>query len=142
MSKRLYLLVQLKRARLPCRDFSYVTCIRSILACAVHVSFCARSPSICNYLNWSGLKRSHCQTVCPKQFYNKALQEAGKLATISNNYKDIIYMTMFLILFSRTRKIGYIIYYLDLTRPRQSRHFSIPKWRINCFSSTFLVSSF
>ena len=42
-SKRLYFLVQLKRARLPCRDLVlfYVTCIRSILVYAAPVFFYA-----------------------------------------------------------------------------------------------------
>ena len=64
-SKRLYFLVQLKRAKLPCRDLVlfYATCIRSILVYAAPVFFmlCPSSYSV----SLSGFKKGHYQSFAP-----------------------------------------------------------------------------
>ena len=76
-SKRLYFLVQLKRARLPCRDLVlfYVTCIRTILVCAVPVFFYA----VPKYLRCEldRVQKRVLSIICPILSYDEALKETS-----------------------------------------------------------------
>lgn len=87
-AKRLYFLVQIKRAKLPCRDLVlfYATCIRSILVYAAPVFFYA----LPNYLQCEleRVQKGAFTIICPSLSYDKALNEAG-IRTIISYCEDI-----------------------------------------------------
>ena len=87
-SKHLYFLVQLKRAKLPCRDFVlfYATRIRSILVYAATVFFYA----LPKYLQCEleRVQKRALSIICPSLSYDEALNEAG-IPTIISYCEDI-----------------------------------------------------
>ena len=112
-SKRLYFLVQLERAKLPCRDLVlfYATCIRSILVYAAPVFFYA----LPKYLQCEleRVQKRATLIICPSLSYDEALNEAGIPTIIS--YSEGTYVTRFLTLPSATWITNYNNY--------------SPKWR-------------
>ena len=87
-SKRLYILVQLKRAKLPCRDLVlfYAISVRSILVYAAPVFFYA----LTKYLQCEleQVQKRALLIICPSLSYNEALNEAG-IPTIISCCEDI-----------------------------------------------------
>ena len=87
-SKRLYFLVQLKRAKLPRRDLVlfYATCIRSILVYAAPVF----SYALPKYLQCEleRVQKRSLSIICPSLTYDDALYEAG-IPTIISYCEDI-----------------------------------------------------
>ena len=114
-SKRLYFLVQLKRAKLPCRDlvlFLYATCIRSILVYAAPVFFYA----LPKYLQCEleRVQKRALSIICPSLSYDEALQVEAGIPTIISYCEDLC-DKVFITLPSATR-INLTSYYLKPIR--------------------------
>ena len=92
-SKRLYFLVQLKRARLPCRDLVlfYVTCIRSILVYAAPVFFYALP--IAKYLrcelSMERVQKGHCHSFVSACLMTRCLRNLASIPNIVSYCEDI-----------------------------------------------------
>ena len=86
--KRKYFLVQLKRAKLPCRDLVlfYATCIRSILVYAAPVFFYALPKYLQRELE--RVQKRALSIICPSLSYDEALNETG-IPTIISYCEDI-----------------------------------------------------
>ena len=87
-SKRLYFLVQLKRAKLPCRDLVlfYAICTRSILVYSAPVFFYALTKYL--YCELERVQKRALLIICPSLSYDGALNEAG-IPTIISCCEDI-----------------------------------------------------
>ena len=140
--KRLCFLVQLKQARLPCRDLFllYATCIRSILAYAAPVFFYA----LPKYLQCE-LERLQ-KRALPIFFlslsYDEALSKAG-IPTIISYCEDICDKVFNSALGNKDNKLNKLLTE-DNEAPyslRNHGHFVLPKWKRDCFKNTFISSS-
>ena len=87
-SKRLYFLVQLKRAKLPFRDLVlfYATCIISMLVYVAPVFFYALPKYLQCELEW--VQKRALSIICPSLSYDEALNEAG-IPTIISYCEDV-----------------------------------------------------
>ena len=85
----MYFLVQLKRAKLPCRDLVlfYATCIRSILVYAAPVFFYA----LPKYLQCEleRVQKRALSIICPSLSYDEALQVEAGIPTIISYCEDL-----------------------------------------------------
>ena len=88
-SKRLYFLVQFKRAKLPCRDLVLfcATCIRSILVYAAPVFFYA----LPKYLQCEleRVQKRALSIICTSLSYDEALQVEAGIPTITSYCEDL-----------------------------------------------------
>ena len=140
-SKRLYFLVQLKRAKLPCRDLVlfYATCIRSILVYAAPVFFYA----LPKYLQCEleRVQKRAMLIICPSLSYDEALNEAGIPTIIS--YCDICDKVFNAALGNKDNKLNKLLTEANKAPYllRNHRHFALPKWKTDRFKNTFILSS-
>ena len=142
-SKRLYFLIQLKRAKLPCMDLVlfYATCIRSILVYAAPVFFYA----LPKYLQCEleRVQKRALSIICPSLPYDEALNEAG-IPTIISYCEDICDKVFNPALGNKdTNKLNKLLTEANKAPYllRNHRHFALPKWKTDRFKNTFILSS-
>ena len=141
-SKRLYFLVQLKRAKLPCRDLVlfYATCIRSILVYAAPVFFYA----LPKYLQCEleRVQKRALSIICPSLSYDEALNEAG-IPTIISYCEDICDKVFNAALGNKDNKLNKLLTEANKAPYllRNHRHFALPKWKTDRFKNSFILSS-
>ena len=141
-SKRLYFLVQLKRAKLPRRDLVlfYATCIRSILVYAAPVFFYA----LPKYLQCEleRVQKRALSIICPSLSYDEALNEAG-IPTIISYCEDICDKVFNAALGNKDNKLNKLLTEANKAPYllRNHRHFALPKWKTDRFKNTFILSS-
>lgn len=141
-SKRLYFLVQLKRAKLPYNDLVlfYTTCIRSVLSYAVPV-FHYSLPQYLKY-ELERVQKRALSIICPGVSYNDALAKLGILSLES--YNDAICdKVSYSVISDPNNRLHSLLpatcnaaYSL-----RSNRRFNIPKWKTDRFRNTFIMSS-
>ncbi len=141
-AKRLYFLVQLKRANLPRKDLVlfYITCIRSILTYAIPVFFYALPKYLQNELE--RLQRRALSIINPGLTYHEALSESN-IPTIMS-YGDTICRTFFdSTVNDKYNKLNKLLPPTHETtyELRQNRRFDIPSWSTNRFRDTFIMAS-
>ncbi len=141
-AKRLYFLVQLKRANLPRKDLVlfYITCIRSILTYAIPVFFYALPKYLQNELE--RLQRRALSIINPGLTYHEALSESN-IPTIMS-YGDTICRTFFdSAVNDKYNKLNKLLPPTHETtyELRQNRRFDIPSWSTNRFRDTFIMAS-
>ena len=141
-SKRLYFLVQLKRARVSSKDLVlfYMTCIRSILIYAAPV-FCLAIP-IYLQRELERVQKRALSIISPNKDYNEALEAAG-ISAIITCIEDT-YSTFFqTIINNKDHRLNVLLSSTNETNYnlRRNRYFAIPKWRTNRFRNTFIMSS-
>ena len=141
-AKRLYFLVQLKRAKLPRKDLVlfYVTCIRSIITYAIPVFFYALPKYLQNELE--RLQKRAFSIINPDLTYHEALAESNIPTVISYGEKvcrDVFKSTInndsdkLNKLLPPTHEAAYQL--------RNNRRFFLPNWHTNRFKNTFIVTS-
>ena len=127
-SKRLYFLVQLKRAKLPCRDlvFFYAACIRSILVYAAPVFFYALPKYLQRELE--RVQKRALSIICPSLSYDEALNEAG-IPTIISYCEDICDKVFNAALGNKDNKLNKLLTEANKAPNvlRNQRHFALPK---------------
>ena len=140
--KRLYFLVQLKRAKLPCWDLVlfYATCIRSILVYAATV-FCYALPK---YLQCEleRVQKRALSVIRSSLSYDEAFDEAG-IPTIISCYEDICGKVFNAALVNKENKLNKLLTEVNKVpySLRNHRHLALPKWKTHRFKNTFILSS-
>ena len=141
-AKRLYFLVQLKRAKVPFSDLVlfYTTCVRSILTYAVPVFHYALTKYL--KVELERIQKRALAIICPSIAYNDALVLLGipKITT----YNEAICDKMFdaIVKDSDNRLNKLLPPKNNPTRSlRHNRYFSIPKWKTDRFKNTFITTS-
>ena len=141
-SKRLYFLVQLERAKLPCRDLVlfYATCIRSVLVYAAPVFFYA----LPKYLQCEleRVQKRASSIICSSLSYDEALNETG-IPTIISYCEDIYNKVFNAALGNKDNKLNKLLTEANKAPYllRNHRHFALPKWKTDRFKNTFILSS-
>ena len=140
MSKRLYFLVQLKRAKLPCRDLVLfcATCIRSILVYAAPVFFYALPKYLQCELEKK--KKRALSTICTSLSYDEALQVEAGIPTITSYCEDLCDKVFNAALGNKDNKLNKLLTEGSILL-RNHRHFALPKWKTDRFQNTFILSS-
>ena len=141
-SKRLYFLVQLKRARVSSKDLVlfYMTCIRSILIYAAPVFYFAIPIYLQRELE--RVQKRALSIISPNKDYNEALEAVGISAIIT--YIEDTCSTLFqTIINNKDHGLNVLLPSTNETNYnlRRNRYFAIPKWRTNRFRNTFIMSS-
>jgi len=140
--KRLYFLVQLKRAKLPCKDLVlfYITCIRSILTYAVPVFHYALPMYLQRELE--RVQERALSIICAGLDYKQALDVAG-IPTIVSYNEGICNSTFTSIITNKEHRLNSLLPAINHNpySSREHRCFAIPKWRTNRFRNTFIMSS-
>ena len=141
-SKRLYFLVQLKRAKLPCRDLVlfYATCIRSIQVYTAPAFFYA----LTKYLQCEleRVQKRALSIICPSLSYDEALNETG-IPTIFSYCEDTSDKVFNAALGNKDNKLNKLLTEAN-NAPyllRHRRHFALPKWKTDRFKNTFILLS-
>ena len=133
-SKRLYFLVQLKRARLPTSELVlfYCTCIRSVLSYAVPVFYY----SLPLYLKMA------LAIIFPGIDYSDALVSA-ELPSIERYNENICKKTFNSILNDKSNRLRNLLpsAHKSSYSLRRCRRFETPRWKTNRFRDTFLMKS-
>ena len=141
-AKRIYFLIQLKRAKLPRKDrvLFYITCIRSILTYAIPVFFYALPMYLCNELE--RLQKRAFSIISPSLTYYDALTEANIPTIIL--YSEALCKNFFnSIVSNQDNKLNKLLPTTNEVsyKLRQNRFFAIPNWSTNRFRNTFIMSS-
>ena len=141
-SKRLYFLIQLKRAKLPCMDLVlfYATCIRSILVYAAPVFFYALPKYLQCELEW--VQKRALSIIFRSLSHDEALNEAG-IPTIISYCEDICDRVFNAALGNKDNKLNKLLTEANKAPYllRNHRHFALPKWKTDRFKNTFILSS-
>ena len=90
-AKRLYFLVQLKRAKVPCKDLGlfYITCVRSVLDYAIPVYYYSLPKYLINELE--RIQKRALKIMCPSLSYDEALTHV-EIALLSVHRSNIYAM--------------------------------------------------
>jgi hypothetical protein len=141
-AKRLYFLVQLKRANLPRKDLVlfYITCIRSILTYAMPVFFYALPKYLQSELE--RLQKRALSIIDPGLTYHEALVETNIPSIVS--YGDTTCRGFFdLVVNDKNNKLNKLLPPIHETsyQLRRNRRFDIPNWSTNRFRDTFIMAS-
>ena len=136
----MYFLVQLKRAKLPCRDLVLfcATCIRSILVYAAPVFFYA----LPKYLQCEleRVQKRALSTICTSLSYDEALQVEAGIPTITSYCEDLCDKVFNAALGNKDNKLNKLLTEGSILL-RNHRHFALPKWKTDRFQNTFILSS-
>ena len=138
-AKRLYFLVQLKRAKVPFSDLVlfYTTCVRSILTYAVPVFHHALPKYL--KVELERIQKRALAIICPSIAYNDALDFLGipKITTYNEAISDKMFDAIVKDSDNRLNKLLPPKNNLILSLGH-NRYFSIPKWKTDRFKNTFI----
>lgn len=141
-SKRLYFLVQLKRANVPRKDLGlfYITCIRSLLDYAVPVFHF----SIPQYLmcELERIQKRALSIICYNHDYTETLK-CMNIVPLADHHKDICNTLFTTIVNDKNHRLHQLLppSYETKHNLRHSRSFNVPRWKTNRFKNTYIMSS-
>ena len=142
MSKRIYFLIQLKRARVPRQDLIlfYTTCIRSLLTYASPVFFHALPLYLKNELE--RVEKRALSIICPGQSYKDAI-ELSNILPINEYITTICSNTFESIVNDPAHCLHSLIPFSGPSRYtlRRKRMFDVPKCKTERFKNSFIVRS-
>ena len=141
-SKRLYFLIQLKRANVSEGGLPrfYTTCIRSILDYAAPVFHYALPKYLLNELE--RLQKRALRIICPYMEYHHALSRLG-LPTVAEHHDNICNRTFESKVSDSQHKLRKLLPPAFSTRfnLRRPRTYSLPHCKTNRFKNSFLMAS-
>ena len=141
-SKRLYFLVQLKRAKVAFEDLVlfYVACIRSILTYATPVFYYALPIYLQQELEC--VQKRAISIISSGQDYHEILEAAG-IPPIMAYIEDSCSNLFSNIIENDNHRLRELLPGANHPKYnlRRNRRFEIPRWRTNCFKNTFMMAS-
>ena len=141
-SKRLYFLIQLKRANVSASDLSrfYTACIRSILDYAAPVFHYALPKYLLNELE--RIQKRALRIICPYMEYHHTLSKLG-LPTIAEHHDNICKRTFKSIVSNSQHKLRKLLPPAFSTQfnLRCPCKYSLPHCKTNRFKNSFLIAS-
>ena len=137
-AKRLYFLVQLKRARVPQKDLClfYITCVRSVIDYAAPVFHHALPAYLSQELE--RVQKRAMRIICPGIEYQQALALMG-LPTVSEHHHNICTRTFETIMSDPNHKLRKLLppLYKSNYNLTHARTFTLPRFKANRFKSSF-----
>ena len=142
VSKRIYYLIQLKRANIPLKDLVlfYVTCIRSIIDYGISVIYYSLPKYLCSELE--RLQKRVVRIICPNTNYEEALIICG-LELLSVHHDHICTKLFQTVAAEENHALRTFLppTHNCLYDLRNVRKFDIPKCNTKRFQSSFFVAS-
>ena len=142
VSKRIYYLIQLKRASIPRNDLVlfYVTCIRSVIDYGIPVIYYSLPKYLRSELE--RLQKRAIRIICPNTNYEDALISCG-LESLSVHHENICTSLFQTVVADENHKLRSLLppthtSFYDL---RNDRKFEIPRCNTNRFQTSFFVAS-
>ena len=142
-AKRLYLLVQLKRAKVPCNDLGlfYITCVRSVLDYAIPVYYYSLPKYLVNELE--RVQKRALKIMYPSLSYDEALTHM-KIAPLSVHHSDICATPFNEILSDSDHRLRALLlpsHQACKYSPRRTRKFDIRKINTKRARNSFIIKS-
>ena len=141
-AKRLYFLIQLKRARVSQNDLClfYVTCVRSVIDYAAPVFHYSRPAYLMQELE--GIQKRAMRIICPGIEYQYALVLAN-LSTVAKHHNDICRRTFESICDDSGSKLKKLLPHLHECKYelRHTRTFNEPRCKTNRAKNSFIMAS-
>ena len=141
-AKRLYFLLQLKRARVPQKDLClfYITCVRSVIDYAAPVFHHALPACLLQELE--RLQKRAMRIICPGIEYLQALALMS-LPTVAEHHHNICKRTFERIMNDPNHKLRKLLPPLHSSKYdlRHARKFTLPRCKTNRFKNSFIMAS-
>lgn len=141
-AKRLYFLIQLKRARASQKDLClfYITCVRSVIDYAGTVFYYALPAYLMQELG--RIQKRAMRIICLGMQYQHALALTN-LPSVVENHSDICERTFEIIFNDSGHKLRKLLSPLHGGKYnlRHARSFSIPRCKTNRFTNSFIMAS-
>ena len=142
-SKRLYFLVQLKRAKVPCEDLGlfYTTCIRSVLDYAVPVFYYSLPKYLIHELE--RIQKRALTIIYPSLSYNEALT-CMDLVSLNDHHLNLCKDLFNCIVNDKSHRLHYLLPPLHKANKfnlRRTRTFDVPKIKTNRAKKSFMIAS-
>ena len=141
-AKRLYFLVQLKRARVPQKDLClfYITCVRSVIDYAAPVFHHALPAYLSQELE--RVQKRAMRIICPGIEYQQALALMS-LPTVAEHHHNICTRTFESIMSDPNHKLRKLLppLYKSNYNLRHARTFTLPRCKTNRFKNSFFMAS-
>ena len=141
-AKRLYFLVQLKRAKVPCNDLGlfYITCVRSVLDYAIPVYYYSLPKYLVNELE--RVQKRALKIMCPSLSYDEALTHM-EIAPLSVHHSNICATLFNEILSDSDHRLRALLppsHQACKYSLRRTRKFDIPKINTKRARNSFIIS--
>ena len=141
-AKRLYFLVQLKRARIPQKDLClfYITCVRSVIDYAAPVFHYALPAYLLQELE--RVQKRAMRIICPGIEYQQALAQMS-LPTVAEHHQNICMRTFECIISDSNHKLRKLLppLFKSNYNLRHARTFTLPRCKTNRFKNSFFMAS-
>ena len=141
-AKRLYFLLQLKRARVPQKDLClfYITCVRSVIDYAAPVFHHALPAYLLQELERQ--QKRAMRIICPGIEYLQAFALMS-LPTVADHHHNICKRTFERIMNDPNHKLRKLLPPLHSSKydVRHARKFTLPRCKTNRFKNSFIMAS-
>lgn len=141
-SKRIYFLVQLKRARVPPKDLClfYISCVRSVIDYAAQVFHYSLPDYLAQELE--RIQKRAMRIICPGLDYQQALTSMN-LLTVKEHHNNICMRTFDNIMNDPNHKLNKLLppRYKSNYKLRHARTFTLPRCKTNRFKNSFFMAS-
>ncbi len=141
--KRLFFLIQLKRAKVSSKDLVlfYITCIRSVLTYAIPVFFDGLPK--CLKIELERVQKRAFLIISPNVAYSQALQEAN-IPTIIDYSEQVCNKVFYQSIVNDSENKLFKFLPTSNNVPyelRKNKHFIIPEWKTNRCGNTFIIAN-